>query len=285
MTLKRLLFLLVGLCVLALAMKWQRDDVPPEQASPSPALLAQVPSASSPILAPPAEAERPHSAASAAAESRPPLDASRLQREIQMAVSSQERGRAGEAARHIESCQYAERRGESLRAELEAERQRAPAAGFGEAIAHLEQMQTACQAVDAASRAQWVPLLRRSLAEGDRGAAASLVGALGRQFDPAAERDAMTALRRDAWACDIASVRAMNSLATQHASWLNANEQGALREVERSRSVLAHLPADTPAAKVTRDRLIARLRPPPEADPAEVTRIAADIQRRCEAAR
>ncbi|MFG6432259.1 hypothetical protein [Roseateles sp. LYH14W] len=285
MTLKRLLFLLVGLCVLALAVKWQRDDVPPEQASPSPAPVAQVPPASSPPLAPPVEAARPNAAASAVAESRPPMDASRLQREIQMAVSSQERGKAGEAARHILRCLDAEGwaaafpHGSVDRSKFERDW-----------VAAKERMLPACQAVDAASRAQLVPLLRRSVSEGDKGAAAKLALAMVREFKPAAEPAVMAALRRDAWDCDQQSVSRLFFLAHQHAQILTPNELGALRaqwfeQVRVEHEAALRKSLDGAQLKAAMAGMQAGLEPPPGADTTEVARMAADIQSRCKTER
>lgn len=150
-------------------------------------------------------------------------------------------------------------------------------------------MVASCQAVDAASRAQLVPLLRRSLAEGDKGAAAGLVQALGKDFKLADEPAVVPALRRDAWDCDRSSQRVLDILARRDPQLLTPNEIGALREqmyLSDGSSLERVIRAEgDPKRKAILEQLKASYQPPPGADPAEVARISADIQSRCEAAR
>lgn len=217
---------------------------------------------------------------------RPPPDVSRMQREIQIAVSSDQRGKAGEAAWHIRACENVER----LRAEVDAGWHRKCEADGCALLAGMQQDLASCQAVDAASRAQLVPLLRRSLAEGDQGAAAALVSALGKGFDVASEPTVVAALRRDAWACDRVSQHWLSMLAAQHPRLLTPNEIGALREEQRAAISKATEQArrrpDSHSAHIAAlESWLASFKPPPGADPAEVARMSAEIQGRCEAAR
>jgi hypothetical protein len=143
----------------------------------------------------------------------------------------------------------------------------------------------ACQAVDATSRAQLLPLLRRSLAEGDKGAAAALMSALGSNLDLAAEPNLVPALRRDAWACDRLSQSQLALLARRYPQLLTPNEVGVLREWERASGVrlVASMQkaASGPLPEAVLSSLMERFKPPPEADPAEVARLSAEIQSRC----
>jgi len=283
MTPTRLLFMLAGWCVLAIALKWRRDAVPPEPPPLSAPPVAQALPASPSAIAPSAEAVwQPAAPASAVAIPRPPPDVSRMQREIQIAVSSDERGKAGEAARHIKTCESVEK----LRAQVDAGWHRKSEADGRALLAGMQQDLASCQAVDAASRAQLVPLLRRSLAEGDQGAAAALVSALGKGFDMASEPTVVAALRRDAWACDRVSQAWVSTLAAQHPRLLTPNEIGALREQQRAEiskgtEEARRRPDVDSAHKAALESLLASFKPPPGADPAEVARLAADIQGRC----
>lgn len=212
-------------------------------------------------------------------------DVSRRQREIQIALSSDQRGSAGTAARHIQVCQSLEQ----LRDWNEANRQRRGEAAYRLTLTHLAEDLPACQAVDAASRAQLEPLLRRSLAEGDKGAAASLVTLLRDGFDPAAEPDVVAGLRRDAWLCDGAAISWLATLVRRHPQLLTPNEVGALREKERGWVALAAEATRKSGTELDAkeqaelDRVMDSLKPPPGADAAEVARLAADIQSHCPA--
>ena len=87
---------------------------------------------------------------------------------------------------------------------------------------------------DAFVRSQLVPLLRRSLKEGEVGAAANLVHKLETSFPPAARSEAIAALKRDAWNCDDRSISAIVSLAARGASsFSNAEVLAAMRLQER----------------------------------------------------
>lgn len=223
-----------------------------------------------------------------AAVQRPPVDISRRQRDIQLAVGSNQRGKAGEAAMHIQTCLMAERRAEYERQRMAktADQYWILAPAIRVERARHDELLASCQAVDAASRAQLVPLLRRSLAEGDKSAAAGLVQALGKNFNLADEPAVLPALRRDAWDCDSSSQRVLISLAYREPQLLTANEIGALREQERIRlgqgleAVLRH-PGGDPQRRAALEGMLATFKPPPEAIPAEMARISADIQSRC----
>jgi hypothetical protein len=218
---------------------------------------------------------------------RPPVDVSRMQPDIQLAISSDQRGKAGDAARHIQRCLALERDPERARQSVENLLRRLPEAAHSAMRASHQELVAACQAVDAASRAQLVPLLRRSLDEGDKGAAAGLVQALGKGFNLADEPGVLRALRRDAWDCDGSSQRALSSLVRRDPQLLTPNEIGALRDQERiqfSKSLEAMLrkAEGNPKRQAVIEGMLATFKPPPEADPAEVARISAEIQRRCE---
>lgn len=286
MKLSRHVVPVVVVAVLAVsAFAWWRGDgaAPAEPAEPVAQAQSIEPVPPPATAGPTAEpASQPAAPASAVAIPRPPPDVSRMQREIQIAVSSDERGKAGEAARHIKTCEGVER----LRAQVDAGWHRKSEADGRALLAGMQQDLASCQAVDAASRAQLVPLLRRSLAEGDQGAAAALVSALGKGFDMASEPTVVAALRRDAWACDRVSLYWLSTLAAQHPRLLTPNEIGALREQQRAEiskgtEETRRRPDVDSAHKAALESLLASFKPPPGADPAEVARLAADIQGRC----
>ncbi len=288
-------------CVGALAFAvthWRGDsDAMPQQAS--------VPAPSPPVApAPAVPVDEGRSAAATAAAASvptmampasavlrlPPADVSRMQRDIQLAISSDQRGKAGEAARHIQSCLAMERDPERQRQSMEGLLRRLPETVHSVMRASQHELVASCQAVDAASREQLVPLLRRSLDEGDKGAAAGLVQALGKNFNLADEPAVVPALRRDAWDCDRSSQSVLTSLARRDPQLLTPNEIGALRDRQRIQvgqgleAALRKAEGD-PKRKAILEQLMASFQPPPGANPAEVERISADIQSRCEAAR
>lgn len=258
------------------------------QATVAPANLAEPPLPTTSPHAPQAAPGLPAPPASAPRQALPPgwpppPDLSRRQREIQLALSGDPRVRARAAAMHIQVCQSLE----ELKEWNEAHRQRRSEAEYRRTLANLAEDLPACQAIDAATRAQLVPLLRRSLADGDKGAAASLYQQLGKGFDPSAEPDIVAGLRRDALSCDEASGHALMGLHRSHPQVLTAAETGALRErargwfaaqVESMRHAGGKL---EPRHQAELDRLLDSLKPPPDADPAEVARLVADIQRHC----
>ncbi|HEY0956703.1 MAG TPA: hypothetical protein VGE36_18250 [Roseateles sp.] len=211
-----------------------------------------------------------------------------MQRDVQLAIGSDQRGRAGEAARHIQRCLSFERDPERSRQSTEALARRLPEAAAGSIRASHQALVASCQAVDESSRAQLVPLLRRSLAEGDKGAAAGLVRALGKDFKLADDPDVLPALRRDAWDCDDSSQRALSNLARRDPQLLPPNEIGALRDLERiqfskSMEALLRQAEGDPKRQAALQGMLATYKSPPEADPAEVARISAEIQSRCAA--
>lgn len=290
---------LAGLaCVgaLAFAASHWRDggDAVPQQAAvpaPSPSVVsapavpvdeasAVTATASVPTMAMPASAVL----------RRPPVDVSRMQRDIQLAISSDQRGEAGEAARHIQRCLALERNPERARQSTEDLLRRMPESVAGVMRARHQELVASCQAVDAASREQLVPLLRRSLAEGDKGAAAGLVHALGKNFDLVDEPAVLPALRRDAWDCDRISQSVLSSLARRDPQLLTPNEIGALRDQQRIQlgksleAALRKVEGD-PKRRAALELMMASFQPPPEANPAEIARMSAEIQSRCEAAR
>jgi hypothetical protein len=273
----------------------------------SDALLQQaaVPVPSPPMAPPPAVPQdegRSVAAASAAASvpplampasavlRRPPVDISRMQRDIQFAISSDQRGKAGEAARHIRRCLALERDPERRRQSMEDLQRRLPEVLVSAVRASHHDLVASCQAVDAASRAQLVPLLRRSLDEGDKGAAQGLVEALGKNINLADEPGIIPALRRDAWDCDRSSQIELSRLVRRDPQLLTPNEIGALRDQERIQfskglEAMMRKAEGDPKRQAAFAGILASFKPPPEANPAEVARMSADIQRRCEAAR
>ena len=298
---QRLAWLAGVACVGALAFAvthWRGDrDAMPQQAS--------APAPSPPVSPAPAvslDEARSAAAATAAASvptmampasavlRRPPLDVSRMQPDIQLAISSDQRGKAGEAARHIQMCLTLERDPERARQRMEDLLRRLPEAAASAVRASHQELVASCQAVDAASREQLVPLLRRSLDEGDKGAAAGLVQALGKDFNLADEPGVIPALRRDAWDCDLSSQNELSRLVRGNPQLLTPNEIGALRDqgrIQFSKSLEALLrkAEGDPKRQSAIEGMLATYKPPPEADPAEVARISAEIQSRCEAAR
>jgi len=291
---QRLAWLAGVACVGALAFavsQWRGDSdaVPPQAAVPAP-LPSVVPAPAVPVdeaSAATAAASVPTVAMPASAVLRlPPADVSRLQRDIQLAIGSDQRGKAGEAARHIKMCLALERAPERSRQRTEDMLRHMPEAARSAMRAFNQQLVASCQAVDAASREQLVPLLRRSLAEGDKGAAAGLVQALGKDVNLADEPGVIPALRRDAWDCDSTSQSVLSSLVRRDPRLLTPNETGALREqmyLSDGPSLERVIRAEgDPKRKAILEQLKASYQPPPEADPAEVARISADIQSRCQ---
>lgn len=283
--------LVAAVVVLVLALVWLRLDeaaLPPEPSS-APAEVMQAEAfrrAPAPAAVASPDVASLATIAASAIPASPSPDLSRMQREIQIAISSSQRGRAGEAARLIQACQGDEsverweRKGETVHRLPLSEAVRR------QGIASFEQLRTSCQAVDAVARSQLVPLLRRSVAEGDVGAAASLAGALEPAFDWAAEHAVVTALRRDAWYCDAGSQSLLSIMVRQHPKLLTPSELGALNELARARisadvEVALRKSPDNPELKAAVDRLRETYKAPPGADPAEVARIAADINSRC----
>lgn len=263
---------------------WRADDTAPPPsalAAPTVSVAAAEPAPSA------ATAAASVSAMPASAVLRlPAMDVSRLQRDIQLAMSSDQRGKAGEAARHIQRCLASEREPERQRTSKEefAQKFSEPVANAVRTIQH--QLDASCQAVDAASRAQLVPLLRRSLAEGDKGAAAGLVQALDKNFDPAEELAVVLALRRDALDCDRISQLVLGRLVRRDPLLLTPNEVGALRDQERIQfskhmDALLRRAEGDPKRRAAVEGMLATFKPPPEADASEVARISAEIQSRC----
>lgn len=208
-----------------------------------------------------------------------------MQREIQMAISTDQRGLARTAARHIQLCLAVELRDQWVREGIAAQKLSLDEARLREIRAGDERVRASCQAVDAASRAQLVPLLRRSLAEGDTRAAASLVTALGEGFKISNEPAILAGLRRDAWNCDRSSLGLLGGFAERQSQLLTPNEVGALREMRRGFAGVNAETGGDPKRKEAMERRLAFFRPPPGADAAEVARMAADIRSRCKVER
>ncbi|RZJ04412.1 MAG: hypothetical protein EOP39_20810 [Rubrivivax sp.] len=298
---QRLAWLAGVACVGALAFAvahWRgdRDAVPQQALVPAPS--PPVAPASSVLLdegrsvaAATAAVSVPTTATPASAVlRRPPADVSRMQPDIQLAISSDQRGKAGDAARHIQRCLALERDPERARQRMEDMLRRLPETAHSVMRAAHQELVASCQAVDAASREQLVPLLRRSLDEGDKGAAAGLVQALEKNLNLADDPGVIPALRRDAWDCDGSSQRALSSLARRDPRLLTPNEIGVLRDLERiqfskSLEALLRKAEGDPKRQAVLEGMLATYKPPPEADAAEVARISAEIQTRCEAAR
>lgn len=277
----RVVAAIAAIAAVAAAAWWfTTPPLPPAPpAEPTRPAVAAAPPA--PVLPPAPQPSSPAADAALAAPAPAPRDLARLQREIQQALSSDQPGLAGKAARNIEFCQLTER---SRGAMVERLRQR----GGPEVETVINDMVASCQAVDAASRAQLLTLLRRSAAEGDTGSAARLVRALGDAFDPAAEADAVAALRRDAWACDMASQSALALLTRRHPQLLSPEERGAVWALEGARFRAGFEAFARQAGAASQPQLAAmaelsraRFEPPPGADAAEVTRLVADVQGRC----
>lgn len=281
---------IAGACALAwVATVWRVDAAMPPtptrlQPSPPVPSAARVQPVAAVVAMPADVASSPAVPASEPLRRLPP-DASRMQREIQFAAVSDQRGKAGAAARLIEQCMAVEQ----LRAQLDAGQVHPALVDRRRALAREEDL-VACQAVDAMSRAQWVPLLRRSLAEGDKRAAYKLITALGRDFNPANESAAMASLRRDASDCDWPSLRQLYFLGKRHPGSVTSDEVGAVEQMERLTAValgdklkqLADAEAD-PGRKAAIDRDIAAIKLPPVVASPEAVRLAADVRTRCEA--
>lgn len=154
-------------------------------------------------------------------------DVSALARQVQWAISSPQPGEAGKAAQAIQRCLTRERSQASLQRFAEQN----PGKLRGDMQARLIEADAAmlrqCQALDAHSRAQLIPLLRQSVAEGDQGAAIRLVTALGKGFDAAAEAVAVDGVRRDAQACHRHTLEILHMLAMVMPGLVTASEAAA----------------------------------------------------------
>lgn len=186
-------------------------------------------------------------------------------------MSSDKPGLAGPAAQGIHGCLSWELLAPTMRALAEDKQRAKPTAGYGEFVAFMDHFRAACQGLDAATRAQLEPLARRSLQEGDRGAAAVLVWHLDKALDPAREPDVVTALKRDAWACDLDSVAALDSLSDRLPQLLARSEWAAIGRLARSRPMLGQVWRPLQTAST----------PPADAFAAEVDGIIAVIQASC----
>lgn len=275
---------LVGAVVLAwVATAWRADAaVSPTVARlqpqpPMPRLEPTVLTSPLPVL--PAEAASAPAAAATAAPRSPLPDGSRMQREIQLALHNPERGAARKALKYLHDCSVATKVGPRQRASLEEERHRMTEAAFMKALTRLEEEQRSCQAIDANAHAQWVPLLRRSLAEGDEGVAAHLVLALGERFDAAAEPEIVAGLLRDAWACDGLAFGMLRPLARSHSPLLDPSVAGAVNALDHAQ-ITAFAKAN-PMRPAELARELAELVPPANADPAKLARLVSDMKARC----
>lgn len=237
--------------------------------TPPVAAAAALPVAAAPVPAMPA---------SEPLRSQPP-DASRMQREIQLALHSAERGAARKALKYLHDCWAVRQVGDRQRAALDAGRHRMSEAAYSEALSQFEERQRGCQAIDANSRGQWEPLLRRSLAEGDEGVSTRLVLALGERFDPAAEPAIVAGLLRDAWACDGLAFVMLRPLARKHSPLIGPHVAGAVNALDRAQ--LTAYVKKNPAGNAEVDRQLAELVTPADADPAEVARLVSDMRTRC----
>jgi hypothetical protein len=270
------LLAVLPLASLGVAGVWWGLMSEPPPASSNPAVaVAPLPIATA-IVAP---RPRPAPAVPAASAAPPlrdaPSDPSQFQREVQQALSSDRRGLAGPAAEHIAACLGMERMRPQLEAVMQEHQRRLLREQYAEAVADNERFFAACQSLDAASRAQLIPLLRRSLQEGGRGAAALLVSEL-RGFDPGREPEAVAALKRDAWACDRLSIASLNRLERRHPQLLTPDELGAIRQLQLDSAFLKPR-----VDQVGMAGLPEWLKAPAEADPAEVARLAALIRSQC----
>ncbi|MEO6276520.1 hypothetical protein [Roseateles sp.] len=278
--------LVVAAVLVLSAFAWWRSDgaaptepapVPVAQTQPAP-LASAVPTAVRAVDTAPALPAVTRSASAAAAAQAPRVDVSKFQRDVQQAVSSDEPGLAGKAAQELAACEGLEKERDRMQASMEARQRTEPRSNYREAVTGMEQFFAGCQALDAAARAQLLPLLRRSLQEGDRGAGVALARQLGSDFDPAREPEAMASLRRDAWACDRSSISTLSLLSSRHPQLLTPNEQGAMRQMQRSSPMARALADGQPAQRALMER---RFKLPADADPAEVARLAATIQAQC----
>jgi hypothetical protein len=131
-----------------------------------------------------------------------------------------------------------------------------------------------CQALDAASRAQWDTLMRRALETGPIGTAAELISeAFLSSYSKAAEAQGLALLQRDARACDERSMRLLYVM-TSKADWLTANERAAYWQVLRS---LYQAGTD----ELSRMKLGWLRAPPDPGQAAEVERLVDEISARC----
>jgi hypothetical protein len=132
-----------------------------------------------------------------------------------------------------------------------------------------------CQALDDFSRAQWLPLLRRGLAEGKIGDASDLLIAfLDSPYKQQVKSEVYTSLRNDAFRCDESSLSWLHygSWPSDHA--LTVDEKVAVWQVLKSGYEAK--PNDFWSA------VAGMLRPPAQAgDPAEVQRIVKSISSHC----
>ena len=121
---------------------------------------------------------------------------------VQAAMPGTEAGLATRAAAPIGGCLAREAGEERLRAGLVANPLGLSRAMLLDMQADLESALRMCQTLDGFSRAQWLPLLHRGLAEGRIGDAYGLLMAvLGSPYERPLRPDAYPSLRNDAFRC------------------------------------------------------------------------------------
>lgn len=228
-----------------------------------------------------ADRQPPLDVASAIAITAATNDVSALARQVQSAISSPQLGDAGKAAQAIQGCltrersqgalqQFADKHPEKLRGDMLARMMEADAA-----------MLRQCQALDAHSRAQLIPLLRQSVAEGDQGAPIRLVVALGKGFDAAAEPAAVDGTRRDAQACHRRTLESLRMMARVIPGLATASEAAAYAKVLHSFPVKANARSSNNKFEEFLDSVKLPFGPTGTVDADEVERLYNLIKARC----
>jgi hypothetical protein len=194
---------------------------------------------------------------------------------VQAALSNGQPGLAAPAALAIASCTANEQRADRMRAALTRMHPAMGDARFRMMWDHIESELRLCQALDASSRAQWLPLMRRGMKEGKLGTAAELVMAFeGTPYEEAAATEALAYLRRDARQCDRLSMWLAHGMSRKQEGRLTVEEAEAFRQLLKKQR-----DADPdPVLRVLRNYLDESGNP---GNPVEVERIVAEISAHC----
>ena len=210
---------------------------------------------------------------------RPPasFDIGQYQRAVQAALSGTAPGLAASAAQAIQNCKLVELAENRLRAAAQKMPTQLQAQNAA-ALQGLQQELAACQALDSQARASLLPLMRRSLAEGDTGAAGRLAMELGSQLNPAQEKELVQALHTDAKNCDFYALSAVTSKSLLVPGLATPTERAAYGEVWRWQLTRAGK-GDMAARLSANESAIASLLQRPDAT--EVARLSDDIKSRC----
>jgi hypothetical protein len=194
---------------------------------------------------------------------------------VQAALASDQPGFATNAALAIGHCMALEAAGDGLRTALSAPVPGLTAGDIMSALAWQEDELRKCQALDALSRSQWIPLIRRSLREGGTGAAAALLGpVMGSPYEKTVATEVADHLRRDARQCHELSLLSLVGRSDWKRALVSVEEQAAYLQTLKRMYDARH----DPMAELW---TLPGLLPETPVDSAQVLRIASEIEAKC----